>query len=115
MGFIERRPGGGRDMNHYICYKKIDGNWLLFNDESVKYQKSIGSFHHIHLAFYRKLSSTDEYEIGLGNLSKRTTRTSQRSKGNLVFSHFKLIVYSNTINDKLIVNNLCISFVYFRF
>ena len=101
-------------MNHYICYKKIDRNWLLFNDKTVKYQKSIGSFHRIHLALYRKVSSTDKYQIGLGNLTERTTRTSQRSKGNLVFSHFKLIVYTNTINDKLIVNNLRISFVYFR-
>ena len=102
-------------MNHYICYKKIDQNWLLFNDETVKYQKCIGSFHHIHLALYRKVSSIDEHKIGLGNLSERTTMASQRSKGNLVFSHLKLIVYTNTINDKLIVNNLCISFVYFRF
>ena len=83
MGFIDRRPGGNRDINHYVCYKKIDNNLILFNDETVQYQKSIGSFHRIHLAFYWKLSNTEEYGIGLEDLSQRQSRTSKKATGNL--------------------------------
>ena len=83
MGFINRRLGGSRDINHYVCYKKIDGNWILFNDETVQYQKSIGSFHRIHLAFYQKLSNTEVYGIGLEDLSQRQSRMSKKATGNL--------------------------------
>ena len=83
MGFIDRRLGGSQDINHYICYKKIDGNWILFNNKTVQYQKLIGSFHRIHLAFYRKLSNSEEYRIGLEDLSQRQSRTSKKVTGNL--------------------------------
>ena len=83
MGFIKRRPGGGQDINHYVRYKKIDGNWILFNDETVQHQKLIGSFRRIHLAFYWKLSNTEEYGIGLEDLSQRQSRTSKKATGNL--------------------------------
>ena len=70
MGFINRRPGGHQYMNQYVCYKQMDGNWILFNDETIQYQKSIGSFHRIHLAFYQKLSTTEHYRIWLEDFLK---------------------------------------------
>ena len=94
MGLIDRRLGGGHDMNHYVCYKKIDGNWILFNDHTVQYQKSIGSFHRIHLAFYRKLSTTEEYGIGLEDLSHRQSKRSKKATGNLCsFNYITIIFY----------------------
>ena len=83
MGFINRRPGGHQYMNHYVCYKQIDGNWILFNDETIQYQKSIGSFHRIHLAFYQKLSTTEQYRIWLEDLSQRHSKLSK--KGQVIY------------------------------
>ena len=83
MGFIDRRPGGGPDINHYVTYKKIDNNWILFNNETVLYQKQIGSFHRIHLALYRKVTSTERYAIGLDEMSERQSETSKKARGKL--------------------------------
>ena len=105
MGFIDRRPGGGHDLNHYVSYKRIDGNWLLFNDKTVKYQKSIGSFHGIHLAFYQKLSTTHQCGIGLENLVERQSQTSKKAKGKFSLHNYKDIWYSVKYENDFIIND----------
>ena len=74
--FVDRGPGGTKDMNHYVTYKLIDDNWILFNDNLVQYQRNIGIVHRVNLVIYRKSMETRPYSIGLCDLSKRQTSAS---------------------------------------
>ena len=95
VGFVDRWPGATKNTNHYVTYKLIDDNWILFNDNLVQYQRNIGIVHRVNLVIYRKSMETRPYSIGLCDLSKRqtsarsstscseTTKTAERSKSNL--------------------------------
>ena len=76
VGFVDRCPGATKDMNHYVMYKLIDDNWILFNDNLVQYQRNIGIVHRVSLVIYQKSSKTMAYSIGLCDLYKSQTSTS---------------------------------------
>ena len=73
VGFVDRWPGATKNMNHYVTYKLIDDNGILFNDNLVQYQRNIGIVHRVNLVIYQKSSETRPYSIGLCDLSKRQT------------------------------------------
>ena len=79
MGFVDRCPGSRKDQNHYITYKMIDKNWILFNDMLVQRQPSIGVVHQLNLVMYRQSSSTGPYSVRLLDLSQRQTKRSAAS------------------------------------
>ena len=90
--FVDRQPGATKNMNHYVTYKLIDDNWILFNNNLVQYQRNIGIVHRVNLVIYQNSMETRPYSIGLCDLSKRqtsarsstsyseTTKTGERSK-----------------------------------
>ena len=79
MGFVNRHPGSRKNQNHYITYKMIDKNWILFNDMLVQRQPNIGVVHLLNLVIYRQSSSTGPYSIGLSDLPQRQTKRSAAS------------------------------------
>ena len=52
VGFVDRHPGATKDTNHYVTYKLINDNWILFNDNLVQYQRNIGIVHRVNLVIY---------------------------------------------------------------
>ena len=111
VGFVNRRPGATKNMNHYVTYKLIDDSWILFNDNLVQYQRNIVIVHRVYLVIYQKSTETRPYSIGLCDLSKRqtsarsstscseTTKTAERSK---VIYKTKLTTHAEDLADFLI-------------